>query len=91
MPYELPEPHSLTSYAAAVWIAQEWRPTLLDEQGDLDGDAVTSARPVASGGSGVMLDAIASLTTGQPFDLRDLGRVDDESRSLLLAALAAID
>ena len=85
----------LTSYQAAGWLADAWRPqalTYVPQVGsglpEVDVDAWEAAWGTASGGERVMLSVMRSLTDGMPVDLSELERLDAPNFSLVVHALA---
>lgn len=90
MNYEAPPRRALEASTAAYWIITVWRPDLLDDDGRPDEEAFAILRGHASGGEGVMLDVIDSLTNGTPFRLTQLHRLGDWHRQVVLDALASL-
>lgn len=90
MDYEKPPRRALEASTAAYWIITVWRPDFLDDDGSINEERMSDLRRYASGGEGVMLDVIDSLTNGTPFRLTQLHRLGDWHRQVVLDALASL-
>lgn len=74
---------------AAVWLAAQWRRSLITDDGLLDHDGFKQLCEQGghSGGGGVMIALIAALAYSEPFDLAHLARLDEINAMLALRAI----